>query len=462
VIAGAWRVGMRRWRAWQQQSIARRIFGVTVTVGALTATVKLIAFAKEAIVALRFGTGDGLEVFIIAMVLPQFAINLVGGSLNAALIPTYIHVRDLSGAGAAHRLLTSVTAASLTILVLASIAVGIAAPAIVPLMASGFPEAKREMTITALRWLLPTIVLSGLTTTWGAVLNAGNRFTLTSAAPAATSLLTLTFVGFRGIEWGSGALIAGALGGAAIEAALLGWGLAHRGVPLTPRWHGASREVQEVLGQYGPMLTGAFLMGGTSVVSQSMAAMLDPGSVSALSYGSKLTTLLLSVGALSVSTAVLPPFSERAAAGDWAALRHALRRSTQWLLALVVPGTALLIAFSRPIVALAFERGSFTAVDTQVVAATQAMFLLQVPVFMVSMVLVRLISALRANRILMWGSALNLTVNIALTYVLMRLLGVVGIALATSLMYAVSLAYLWFSADRLLRVRERESRDTTR
>jgi len=97
-----------------------------------------------------------------------------------------------------------------------------------------------------------------------------------------------------------------------------------------------------------------------------------------------------------------------------------------------------------------------------VVAATQAMFLLQVPVFMVSMVLVRLISALRANRILMWGSALNLTVNIALTYVLMRLLGVVGIALATSLMYAVSLAYLWFSADRLLRVRERESRDTTR
>jgi putative peptidoglycan lipid II flippase len=453
---------MRRWRAWQQESIARRIFGVTVTVGALTATVRLIAFAKEAIVALRFGTGDPLETFLMALVLPQFAINLVGGSLNAALIPTYIHVRDHSGSGAAHRLLASVTAASLTILVLLSIAVGIAAPGIVPLMAAGFPEAKREMTVTALRWLLPTIVLSGLTTTWGAVLNAGNRFALTSAAPAATSLLTLAFVGVKGVEWGAGALVVGALGGAAVEAALLGWGLAHRGVPLIPRWHGASREVLEVMGQYGPMLTGAFLMGGTSVVSQSMAATLDPGSVSALAYGSRLTSLLLSIGAVAISTAVLPPFSERAAAGDWAALRHALRRSSQWLLAVVVPGTVLLIAFSKPLIALLFERGAFTAADTRVVAVTQAMFLLQVPFFVVSMLLVRLISALRANRILMWGAALNLLVNIVLTYVLMRQLGVAGIALATSLMYALSLAYLWSAADRLLRARERQGREIRR
>jgi putative peptidoglycan lipid II flippase len=448
---------MRRWHAWQEQSIARRIFGVTVTVGALTAAVKLIAFGKEAVVALRFGTGDALETFLMALVLPQFAINLVGGSLNAALIPTYIHVRDRSGHAAAHRLFASVTAASVAILILLSIVVGIVAPGIVALIASGFSDAKREMTVTALRWLLPILVLSGLTTTWGAVLNAGNRFALTSAAPAATSLLTLVFVGWKGVEWGAGALVVGALGGAAIEATLLGWGLAQRGVPLIPRWHGATREVLDVMGQYGPLLTGAFLMGGTSVVSQSMAAMLDPGSVSALSYGSKLTTLLLGVGAVAVSTAVLPPFSERAAARDWAALRHALRRSSQWLLAVLVPGTAVLIAFSKPLIALLFERGSFTAADTNVVATTQVMFLLQVPLFVVGMLLVRLTSALRANRILMWGSGINLAVNIVLTYVLMHHLGVAGIALATSLMYAVSVAYLWFATNRVLHRHERQT-----
>jgi O-antigen/teichoic acid export membrane protein len=73
------------------------------------------------------------------------------------------------------------------------------------------------------------------------------------------------------------------------------------------------------------------------------------------------------------------------------------------------------------------------------------------------MLLVRLTSALRENRILMWGSGINLAVNIVLTYVLMHHLGVAGIALATSLMYAVSVAYLWFATNRVLHRHERQT-----
>jgi peptidoglycan biosynthesis protein MviN/MurJ (putative lipid II flippase) len=51
----------------------------------------------------------------------------------------------------------------------------------------------------------------------------------------------------------------------------------------------------------------------------------------------------------------------------------------------------------------------------------------------------------------MWGSGLNLAVNVVLTYALMQTLGVAGIALATSLMYVGSVAFLWFGASRLLR-----------
>jgi putative peptidoglycan lipid II flippase len=450
-MAGTLRLGLDRWRAWQRQSVHRRILGVTLTVGGLTVAVKLIAMLKEAIVARQFGTGDAIEAFLIAMVLPQFAINLVGGSLNAALIPTYIHVREHGGADAAHRLFASVTALSLAILIVLSIALGLAAPVILPLVASGFPAWKLALAATAFRWLLPTLVLSGLTTTWSAVLNAGDRFAIAAAAPAATSVLTLVLVGLKGSEWGIDALVAGTLGGAVLEAGLVGWGLARRGTSLIPRWRGLNADVTQVIGQYTPMLTGAFLMGGTAVVSQSMAAMLGPGSVSALAYGSKLTTLVLGILAVAVSTAVLPPFSRMVAVGEWSALRHALRTYSRLLLAVTVPMTIVLIALSKPLVVILFQRGAFTATDAQIVAWTQAMYLLHVPLFVVGMLLVRLISALRANRILMWGSGLNLLVNVALTYVLMRRFGVAGIALATSLMYVGSVAFLWIAASRLLR-----------
>ncbi len=451
--AGVLRLGLDRWRAWQRQSVHRRIFGVTVTVGVLTVATKLVAILKEAVVAHQFGTGDTLEAFLMAMVLPQFAINLVGGSLNAALIPTYIHVQERVSAEAAHRLFASVTALSLAILIALSLVLGLAAPLILPVMASGFPAWKLALASTAFRWLLPTLVLSGLTTTWSAVLNADNRFALVAAAPAGTALLTLLLVGLKGSDWGIVALVGGTVGGALVEAVLIGWGLARAGVSLVPRWRGLTGDVRQVIAQYTPMLAGAFLMGGTAVVSQSMAAMLDPGSVSVLAYGSKLTTLLLSVMAVAVSTAVLSPFSRMVAVGEWTALRRALRTYSRLLLAVTVPMTVLLIALSKPLVVILFQRGAFTAEDSRIVALTQAMYLLQVPLFVVGMLLVRLISALRANRWLMWGSGFNLAINVALTYVLMRVLGVAGIALATSLMYLGSVAFLWLGASRLLRAR---------
>jgi putative peptidoglycan lipid II flippase len=449
-MAATLRGGLGQWRVWRTQSVNRAVLAVMLTVGSLTVAVKLAAIVKEMVVARQFGTGDALDAYLIALVLPQFAINLVGGSLNAALIPTYIHVRERSGHEAAQRLFAGVTALSLSILLVLAVVLAVAAPIVLPLVATGFPPEKLALVQSLFRLLLPMLVLTGLTTTWGATLNACDRFALAAAAPAATSILTVALVSLKGGSWGIDALVAAILGGAVMEACVLGWGLAKQGISLAPRWYGLTPDVKQVIGQYTPMLAGAFLMGSTAVVSQSMATMLNPGSVSVLAYGSKLTTLLLGIVAVAVSTAVLPPFSRMVATENWPALRHTLRTYIWLLLIATVPMTLGLMALSRPLVVLLFQRGAFTVADSQTVAWTQVMYLLQVPAYVVGMLLVRLISALRANRILMWGSLLNLMVNIGLTYLLMRHLGVVGIALATSLMYFGSVTYLFIAATRLL------------
>ena len=55
----------------------------------------------------------------------------------------------------------------------------------------------------------------------------------------------------------------------------------------------------------GHWVVGALLMGSTPVIDQAMAAMLSPGSVSALSYGNKLISGIVAVGASTLSTALL-------------------------------------------------------------------------------------------------------------------------------------------------------------
>lgn len=93
------------WRKLTSGSVNRQIFSAVFTVGLFTGFVKLTTIAKEVIVAWRFGTNEQLDAFLIALIVPGFAINVVAESLNAALIPTYIRVREQEGTKAAHRLL---------------------------------------------------------------------------------------------------------------------------------------------------------------------------------------------------------------------------------------------------------------------------------------------------------------------------------------------------------------------
>jgi putative peptidoglycan lipid II flippase len=116
--------------------------------------------------------------------------------------------------------------------------------------------------------------------------------------------------------------------------------------------------------------------------------------------------------------------------------------------------TLALIYFSEPVVAMFFQRGAFTQADTYAVSQVQAMYLLQVPPYILSMLFVRLISALKANQLMLWGNILNLSMCIGLTYFLMQWFGAVGIALATSMMYLVSTAFLALVSLRLIKKKQ--------
>jgi putative peptidoglycan lipid II flippase len=444
-------VGQQWWKTWRESSVNTQIFAAMVTVGGLTVLVKLVAGVKELVVAYQFGTSDALDAFLIAFLLPGFAIGLVSGSLNAAFIPTYIHVREHEGHEAAQRLFSSVMVWSTGLLIALSVVLALAASYTLPILASGFSPEKLSLTTSLYYVLLPCLVLSGMATTWSAILNAQDRFALAAAAPMVTSVLTLLVLLVLAKHWGVYALAAGTVGGSLLEAGLLGWWLRRRGISLVPQRHLATPAIKQVWKQYTPMLAGALLMGSTSLIGQSMATMLGPGSVSALAYGSKITTLILGIGALSVSTAVLPHFSRMVALGDWTGVRHTLIVYARLIVLITLPLTLILIYFSEPLVRVLFQRGAFTEADTQVVAWVQDLYLLQIPVFVLGILVVRLISALQANRILLWGAAISLPVNIVFNYLLMKGLDVAGIALSTSLMYLVSTSFLLFMAFQLMK-----------
>lgn len=440
---------LNKWRKSSQSSLNRQIFVATLVVGCLTGLGKFASVGKELVVAWRFGTGNELDAFVMAMVIPSFVINVIAGSFKSALIPTLIKVREQQGRTEAQQLFSGVMLRAIALLVVTAIVMALTAPVYLPWMASGFSSEKLELT-TRLLWLLsPVILLFGIINIWGGVLNAGEKFALAAVSPILTPLITAVMLWFVS-DWGIYALVGGLIIGSAIEAIILGVGLRRQGIDIWPRISRRDANLDRVVRQYLPVVTGAFLMCSTEIVDQSMAAMLSPGSVAALGYANRVIALPLSLVTLALGTAVVPYFSKVIAQQNWDKIERTFKSYLKLIYLSTIPLTIFFIIASKLIVQLLFERGSFDAAATQLVSQIQIFYALQIPFYIASIFVVRLVNSLGINHFLAWGSAINLIANIIGNYIFVQWLGVKGIALSTSCVYLISFAFLYILTDKHL------------
>jgi putative peptidoglycan lipid II flippase len=115
-----------------------------------------------------------------------------------------------------------------------------------------------------------------------------------------------------------------------------------------------------------------------------------------------------------------------------------------------VPVAAGLIAGAHLLIRVTFQHGAFGVHDTAVVTPVLAMYALQIPFFVCSRVFYRFIVAMRRTDLILYCGVLNLGLDVILNLVLMRWMGIAGIALATSLWTVSTFLFLWYWSWKLL------------
>jgi putative peptidoglycan lipid II flippase len=431
-------------------AIHRSILHAALSVGAASIIVKLVATAKEIAVASVYGRSDAMDAFLAAALIPSLLVNLISESMNQALVPTLVRVREQEGRDRAQQLLSNSMLWMCLLLGAASMLMALLAHGFFPLIASHFPPAKLALSIRLFYGLLPIVLLTGIAANCTAILNTLDRFALPALAPAVISISIILGALFFGSRFGIWAMVYATLTGSLLHAALVAWMMEAHGYAFSLRWHGMSEATREVAGQYGPMLLGSVVASGGLLVDQSMAAMLPAGSVSALVYANRFVSVVLTLLAGAVSTAIVPYFSRMIAQRDWAGCRYTLRTWVQLTAIVSIPIAVLLIAGARPLVRVAYQHGHFGPHDTTVVAAVLAMYAVQIPFYVTSRVYYRFIVAMRRTDLILYGGILNLSLDIVLNFILMHWFGVAGIALATSLWTVGTFLYLWYWSRELL------------
>jgi putative peptidoglycan lipid II flippase len=433
------------------RSVNAQIFRAAASVGAAGILVKIIATCKEIAVAGVFGRSGAMDAFLAAALIPSLLINLISESMNQALVPTLIRVREHEGHERAQQLLSSSMLWMCLLLCGVSAAMALSAREFFPLIASHFAADKLDLSIRLFYALLPVVLITGIATNCTAVLNTLERFALPALAPAVISISIIFGALLLGGRLGIWAMVYATLAGSIAHAAVMAGMMNSRGYRLNLRWYPMTDAAREVRRQYGPILLSGLVASGGLIVDQSMAAMLPAGSVSALVYANRFVSVVLTLLAGAIATAVTPYFSAMIARRQWAECRQSVRTWLRNMALVSVPIAAVLIVGAHALVRVTLQHGAFGKSDTAVVSRVLAMYAIQIPFFACSRVHYRLIIAMRRTDLIFYCGVINLGLDVILNLVLMRRFGVAGIALATSLWTVSTFFFLRYWSGRLLR-----------
>lgn len=420
-------------------------------IAALTLVARLLGGLLQIVLAARFGASADLDAYFVAVSLPTLVSEwFIIAAPSVALVPLLAELHREGAHDDAWRLVVSFGNALLVVVAVLIVVAFTAAEPVTRLLAPGLATGSRPLAASmfgmASLLLLPALGSGVLR----AVLYSRERFLPPVVAVAVSTAGTIVAVLMLESRIGVYSIVLGLLVGGIV--ALLVNAAAAR--DLVRPWLPII-DVRGALARRSGALFGAFLIIGTAAQVNSLsdrffASLLAAGSISVFQYGEKLASFFMMAFAGAVAVPAYTAFSKHAAARDIGELRSTVGSSTKLVAVVTLPVLAVSIVVREPIVRLLLQHGAMTASDATAIAVVFALLCVAWAIYAFAQVLTFAFFSLEETRCLILVVIAGIIVNIALDAVLIRPLGIPGLAIATAVATAGSNAILWGMLARRL------------
>lgn len=411
------------------------------TVGGFTLISRVLGFVRDQLIAFTLGTGFVAEAFFVAQRFPNlFRALFAEGAFNNAFVPLFAKRIEGDGEAKARDFAIEVFSVLLAWLLVFSAAAMIAMPLVIYLIAPGFKADgdKFQLAVDLTRICFPYLLFMSLTALQSGVLNSLHRFTAAAAAPI---LLNIVMIASNVVAWllatgntpQTGYIFAWGIFAAGIaQYALLAIACRRAGMKLVPRMPRLTPDVKRVITLSVPGIISGGIMQINLVIATMIATTIE-GGVAFLYYADRLYQLPLGVIGVAIGVVLLPDMSRKLRAGNEAGALQSQNRALELSLFLTIPSAFALMAIAMPIIRTVYEHGAFTRADTAAVAPAVLCFAAGLPAFSITKVFQPGFYAREDTRTPMRFAIVSVVINIVASLLLSRVMGHVGIALATSL-----------------------------
>jgi putative peptidoglycan lipid II flippase len=416
-----------------------KLYRNIVKVGVITTGSRILGFVRDALVAAVLGTGPAADAYLAAFRFPNLFRRLFAeGAFNTAFIPLFAKQLEHDGMEPARLWAARIMSWLVVVVTGVTIAVEIFMPWILPLFVPGFlgDQDKYDLTVLLTRICFPYLMCMSLMAAYAAILNGLNRFTASSFAPILLNIVMIVFMAplvlWPNTDVQTAIWIAiGTIAGGIAQLALVYAAIRRAGFVPKLHWPRVDAEVR----RFWILAIPAVIAGGITQVNIFVGTIIASSAQSAIAYlyyADRLYQLPLGIIGIAIGTVLLPELSRHLKGGRDREADASQNQALLISMLLSMPAAAALMALAQPIVAVLFQRGAFSAADTDQTAQTMIWFSAGLPAYVLIRVLQPGFFAREDTRTPTVFAGISVVVNIALSLLLFPSLQHVGIAVATS------------------------------
>lgn len=410
---------------------------------------KLLGFAREVLIAAKFGSGVETDTFFVALTAALLITTLLTQAINSTIIPVLSEIEAREGKQKKVDHTNNLLNMTFLVSSLMVIIGWLLAPTIIRILAHGFEGEQFEFAVIMMRIGLPVIFFAGAVGVLTGYLQSELRFTETAAANFPYNLVYIFFLIFLSNLFGIKGLMVASVLAVGGQLLVLIPGIIKTG--YTYRFllnYKNNIYLRKILYLVPPIIMSVAVNDLNKIVDKSLASSLVEGSISALNYGDRLKSLILGIFIAAIATVIFPMLSREASKANKDGLKQVMGYGIKTILLISIPSTIGMILLAEPIVKIAFERGAFDPVATYMTTGALIFYSLGLVSMALNMFLNKVYYSIQDTKTPMLYGFITVAVNIILNLILVRTMAHRGLALSTSISATVNSGLLLYGLKK--------------
>ncbi|WP_425538135.1 murein biosynthesis integral membrane protein MurJ [Microaceticoccus formicicus] len=414
---------------------------------------KVLGFFREVVLSNYHGASFITDAFLVAMTLPVHIFSIFSSAIAVSFIPVYNKIKDADGEIVSEKYTSNLINVTFILTVIISILLYLFTKPLVKIIAVGFNEQTFLLAINLTRIAIFSILFLGMTSILVPYLNINNKFVIPSMIGIPLNLSIIL-----GIVLSSKTSITmlayGILLGHGLQLILLLPSLHKVKYKHTLRIKLNDENLKYMFFLSIPVIIGNSANQLNTIVDRTIASTIKVGALSALSYAIRLNYFTQGIIVIPLVTLMYPKLSNLVTSKKHNELIKLINKYVSFITILIVPtmiGGAIL---SKEITSVLFLRGAFDENALEMTHIAVKFYILGAGGLAFREVFSRILYAHNDTKTPVRNTVITVVINIILNIILSKLMGIGGLALATSISATISAVLMKKGTDKLITNKE--------